>query len=77
MRPFSGLFRPFPADPTGCGGVVHGADAAALAEGLALAERIRVASAAAARKATRRGGQAGIPTREAESFTAESEKAES
>ena len=51
-------------DTTGCGDVFHGAYAAALARGLDVAERIRFASAAAALKATRRGGQAGIPTRE-------------
>jgi len=36
---------------------------AGLAEGLSLAERIRLASAAAALKARQYGGQAGIPTR--------------
>ncbi len=40
-----------------------GAYASALARGLGLQERIRFASAAAALKATHRGGQAGIPTR--------------
>jgi sugar/nucleoside kinase (ribokinase family) len=56
-------------DTTGCGDVFHGAYAAALARGLGLPERVRIASAAAALKATRRGGQAGIPTRAAvESF---------
>jgi sulfofructose kinase len=50
-------------DTTGCGDVFHGAYAAALARGLDLADRIRFASAAAALKATRTGGQAGIPTR--------------
>jgi len=50
-------------DTTGCGDVFHGAYAAALALGLPPAERIRFASAAAALKATRRGGQAGAPTR--------------
>ncbi len=52
-------------DTTGCGDVFHGAYAAALARGLDLAERVRFASAAAALKATRHGGQAGIPTRSA------------
>jgi sulfofructose kinase len=52
-------------DPTGCGDVFHGAYAAALARGMPLQERIRFASAAAAIKATQRGGQAGIPTRAA------------
>jgi sugar/nucleoside kinase (ribokinase family) len=56
-------------DTTGCGDVFHGAYASALARGLALPERIRFAAAAAAIKATRRGAQAGIPTRaETEAF---------
>jgi sugar/nucleoside kinase (ribokinase family) len=50
-------------DTTGCGDVFHGAYASALARGVDLAERIRFASAAAALKAARTGGQAGIPTR--------------
>jgi sugar/nucleoside kinase (ribokinase family) len=49
-------------DTTGCGDVFHGAYAAALAQGGGIAERLRLASAAAALKATRAGGQAGIPT---------------
>ena len=49
-------------DTTGCGDVFHGAYAAGLAKGLPLAERIRLASAAAAIKATQPGGQTGIPT---------------
>jgi sugar/nucleoside kinase (ribokinase family) len=49
-------------DTTGCGDVFHGAYAAALSRGLALEERLRFASAAAALKATQHGGQAGIPT---------------
>ena len=53
------------ADTTGCGDVFHGAYAAALVWGLDLPSRVRFASAAAALKATRRGGQAGIPTRDA------------
>ena len=48
-------------DTTGCGDVFHGAYAAALAKGMPAAERIRFASAAAALKATQRGGQAGAP----------------
>jgi sugar/nucleoside kinase (ribokinase family) len=48
-------------DTTGCGDVFHGAYAAALAKGQSLEERIRFATAAAALKATRHGGQAGIP----------------
>jgi sulfofructose kinase len=50
-------------DTTGCGDVFHGAYASALARGLELPERIRFAAAAAALKATRCGGQAGIPNR--------------
>jgi sugar/nucleoside kinase (ribokinase family) len=52
-------------DTTGCGDVFHGAYAEALARGDDLGRRIRFASAAAALKATRPGGQAGIPTRAA------------
>ena len=61
--------RHFPAfqvralDTTGCGDVFHGAYAAALARGLEVGERIRFASAAAALKAIRHGGQKGIPSR--------------
>jgi sulfofructose kinase len=50
-------------DTTGCGDVFHGAYAAGLASGMDLSERIRLASAAAALKATKPGGQAGIPNR--------------
>ena len=49
-------------DTTGCGDVFHGAYASALARGMPLPERIRLASVTAALKATTRGGQAGIPT---------------
>ena len=52
-------------DTTGCGDVFHGAYASALDRGLAVAERVRFASAAAALKALRPGGQAGIPDRAA------------
>ena len=48
-------------DTTGCGDVFHGAYAVALLRGLGLAERVRFASAAAALKATRAGGQTGAP----------------
>ncbi len=62
-------------DTTGCGDVFHGAYAAGVAEGLDLADRIRLASAAAALKATRRGGQTGIPTRaEVDRFLKENRK---
>lgn len=58
-------------DTTGCGDVFHGVYAAALAEGRSLAERVAWASAAAALKAAREGGQAGIPPRNAvENFLA-------
>jgi sulfofructose kinase len=55
-------FRVKVLDTTGCGDVFHGAYATALAGGMELPERLRFASAAAALKATTRGGQAGIPT---------------
>src|SRR5205807_295501 len=42
-------------DTTGCGDVFHGAYAALLAQGVALPERIRFATAAAALKAMRPG----------------------
>ena len=51
-------------DTTGCGDVFHGAYAAALVSGMRLDDRLRYASAAAALKATRKGGQAGAPTAE-------------
>lgn len=54
-------FRVKAIDTTGCGDVFHGAYAFALARGLPLEERLRLASAASALKATRHGGQAGIP----------------
>ncbi len=53
------------ADTTGCGDVFHGAYASALVRGLDAAGRVRFATAAAALKATQRGGQSGIPTRPA------------
>ena len=52
-------------DATGCGDVFHGAYASALVRGLDTLERIRFASAAAAIKATRLGGQVGMPHRDA------------
>lgn len=55
-------FRVQVVDTTGCGDVFHGAYCAALAMGMPTAERIRFASAVAALKATRAGGQAGAPT---------------
>jgi len=62
-------------DTNGCGDVFHGAYAAGLAEGMPAAERIRLASAVAAMKATNAGGQKGIPDRAAaERFLAERAK---
>ena len=52
-------------DTTGCGDVFHGAYAAGLARGDDLKTRVQIASAAAAIKATQRGGRSGIPTRAA------------
>jgi ribokinase len=62
-------------DTTGCGDVFHGAYASALVRGLPICDVIRFASAAAALKATARGGQAGIPTRPAvEAFMRERDR---
>jgi sugar/nucleoside kinase (ribokinase family) len=61
-------FPAFPVDvvdTTGCGDVFHGAYCVGLAEGEELPARLALASATAALKATRRGGQAGIPCRRA------------
>ena len=55
-------FKVKAVDTTGCGDVFHGAYAFALARGMGLEERIRFAAATAALKATRTGGQAGIPS---------------
>jgi len=58
-------------DTTGCGDVFHGAYAASLVFGMTLPGRLRFAAAAAALKATQKGGQAGAPTRhELEMFLA-------
>jgi len=63
------------ADTTGCGDVFHGAYAAALLSGMAIPAVIAFASAAAAIKATRPGGQLGIPERATvERFLAERRK---
>ncbi len=62
-------FRVAVVDTTGCGDVFHGAYAAGLVRGLGVTERVRLAAAAAALKATRPGGQAGAPTQaEVEQF---------
>jgi sulfofructose kinase len=63
-------------DTTGCGDVFHGAYASALARGESLADRLRLAGAAAALKATRPGGQAGIPDRAAVSAFLRSQPAD-
>ncbi len=65
----AGETRHFPAytvpvvDTTGCGDVFHGVYAACIAAGYAVSNAIRMASAAAALKATQPGGRAGIPSR--------------
>jgi sugar/nucleoside kinase (ribokinase family) len=65
-------FRVETVDTTGCGDVFHGAYAAALREGQPVEERLRFAAAVAALKATRVGGQKGIPSRgEVEKFLGE------
>jgi sulfofructose kinase len=56
-------FRVEVVDTNGCGDVFHGAYAAGLSEGMPIAERVRFAAGVAACKATRAGGQEGIPTR--------------
>jgi len=62
-------------DTTRCGDVFHGAYAWALARGMDLSERVRIASAAAAIKATRPGGQRGAPDLAAvQAFLAEQSK---
>ena len=55
-------FRVKAVDTTGCGDVFHGAYAFALARSLPLEERLPLAAAAAALKASRGGGLAGIPS---------------
>jgi sulfofructose kinase len=52
-------------DTTGCGDVFHGAYASGLARNMDLPDLLRLAAAAAALKATQRGGQAGVPRRAA------------
>lgn len=58
-------------DTTGAGDVFHGAYTLALGEGQSIPQAVRFASAVAALKCTRRGGRAGIPSRnEVEGFLA-------
>jgi sulfofructose kinase len=54
-------FRVDVVDSTGCGDVFHGAYALGLARAMDVQARMRFAAAAAAIKATKPGGQAGIP----------------
>jgi sulfofructose kinase len=56
-------FKVKAVDTTGCGDVFHGAYAAGLVQGASLNQCVRLATAAAALKATHPGGQRGIPTR--------------
>jgi sulfofructose kinase len=68
-RPNEPLRQPAPpvesVDTTGCGDVFHGAYAAALVHGLDIPAAVRFATVAASLKATRCGGQSGIPSRSA------------
>ncbi len=66
----NGAVRHFPAfqvetvDTNGCGDVFHGAYAASIVRGESIGDAIRVASAAAALKATVAGSRSGIPNRD-------------
>jgi sulfofructose kinase len=69
-------FKVRAVDTTGCGDVFHGAYAFGLSAGLPLPERIRLAAATAALKATRPGGQNGLPSlREVKHFMAQTKEA--
>jgi sugar/nucleoside kinase (ribokinase family) len=57
-------FKVNAVDTTGCGDVFHGAYAFGLARNLSLPERMKLASAAAALKASHGGGIEGIPSME-------------
>jgi sulfofructose kinase len=56
-------FKVQEVDTNGCGDVFHGVYAVGLSEGMPAADRIRFASAVAALKAARQGGQTAIPLR--------------
>jgi len=56
-------FRVREVDTNGCGDIFHGVYAAGLSEGMSAEARIRFASAVAALKAMRQGGQTAIPLR--------------
>ncbi len=56
-------FRVQEVDTNGCGDVFHGVYAAGLSEGMPAEARIRFAAAVAAQKATKPGGQKGVPLR--------------
>jgi sugar/nucleoside kinase (ribokinase family) len=58
---FLPAYRVEAVDSTGCGDVFHGAYALGLARGMGVTARLRLASATAAIKSTKPGGQAGIP----------------
>ena len=58
---FLTAYRVEAVDSTGCGDVFHGAYALGLARGMGVTACLRLASATAAIKATKPGGQAGIP----------------
>lgn len=60
---FLPAFKVETVDTTGCGDVFHGAFAAAILEGTSIVNAIIQASAAAALKATKPGGQTGIPSK--------------
>lgn len=71
IRRQSAYIVPDVVDTNGCGDVFHGAYAAALVQGIPLAERMRRGAAAAAIKTRKAGGQTGAPTlRELENFLA-------
>jgi sulfofructose kinase len=65
-------FRVQEVDTNGCGDIFHGVYAAGLCEGMRAEQRVRFASAVAALKAMRQGGQTAIPLRAgAQQFLAE------